>query len=132
MTDNRFVLELGPPPVAEREVKRRDFLYIVTAAMAAVGGAFVAWPFVDQMEPSSDVIAAGEPVEKAQTTRSSCCVFWEFGEMPVTNSADGAFGASWGIDALDVALRSLSEPPNITAELAIVLLTVGSVLESIP
>ena len=62
MTDCKFVPEAEEPRATEREVRRRDFLYIVTAATAAVGGAFVAWPFIDQMEPSSDVLAAGEPV----------------------------------------------------------------------
>lgn len=47
----------GPP-----EVKRRDFLFIATGAMAGVGAAFAAWPFVDEMNPSSDVLAAGAPM----------------------------------------------------------------------
>src|SRR5690349_6516023 len=36
---------------------RRDFLYLVTAATAAVGLASVAWPFIDSMNPSADVLA---------------------------------------------------------------------------
>jgi ubiquinol-cytochrome c reductase iron-sulfur subunit len=36
---------------------RRDFLYIATGATAAVGAAFAAWPFIDQMNPSSAVLA---------------------------------------------------------------------------
>jgi len=36
---------------------RRDFLYVATGAVAAVGAACVAWPFVDQMNPSADVLA---------------------------------------------------------------------------
>lgn len=36
---------------------RRDFLYISAAAMAAVGAATVAWPFVDQMNPAADTLA---------------------------------------------------------------------------
>jgi len=43
--------------------ERRDFLYIATGMMAAVGTAAAAWPFIDQMEPSADVLAAGEPID---------------------------------------------------------------------
>jgi ubiquinol-cytochrome c reductase iron-sulfur subunit len=39
------------------EPTRRDFLYIATGAMGAVGAAFVAWPFIDQMNPSAAVLA---------------------------------------------------------------------------
>ncbi len=46
----------------ERDVTRRDFLYIATGAVAAVGAALVVWPFIDQMEPSSEVLASGAPI----------------------------------------------------------------------
>jgi ubiquinol-cytochrome c reductase iron-sulfur subunit len=46
----------------ESQIKRRDFLYIATAAMGAVGGLAATWPFIDQMEPSLAVLAAGVPV----------------------------------------------------------------------
>ena len=36
---------------------RRDFLYIATGALGAVGAAAVAWPLIDQMNPSADVLA---------------------------------------------------------------------------
>jgi ubiquinol-cytochrome c reductase iron-sulfur subunit len=36
---------------------RRDFLYIATGALGAVGVAAVAWPLIDQMNPSADVLA---------------------------------------------------------------------------
>jgi ubiquinol-cytochrome c reductase iron-sulfur subunit len=39
------------------EPTRRDFLYIAAGAMGAVGVAFVAWPFIDQMNPSAAVLA---------------------------------------------------------------------------
>jgi ubiquinol-cytochrome c reductase iron-sulfur subunit len=43
-------------------VKRRDFLYLATGAFGIVGSLFALWPLIDQMEPSSDVLAAGGPV----------------------------------------------------------------------
>ena len=44
------------------EVKRRDFLFIATGAMAGMGALFAVWPFIDQMEPAANVISAGAPV----------------------------------------------------------------------
>jgi ubiquinol-cytochrome c reductase iron-sulfur subunit len=41
------------------EPTRRDFLYIATGAAATVGTAIAAWPFIDQMNPSTAVLAAG-------------------------------------------------------------------------
>ena len=42
---------------------RRDFLYVATGAVAAVGAAFAAWPLISQMNPDASTIAAGAPVE---------------------------------------------------------------------
>jgi len=39
------------------EPTRRDFLYIATGALAAAGAVAVAWPLIDQMNPSADVLA---------------------------------------------------------------------------
>ena len=39
------------------DVNRRDFLFIATGAVAAVGGALVAWPFINQMNPDASVLA---------------------------------------------------------------------------
>jgi ubiquinol-cytochrome c reductase iron-sulfur subunit len=44
------------------EPKRRDFLFVATGAVAVVGAALAAWPFIDQMEPSAAALAAGGPV----------------------------------------------------------------------
>lgn len=47
-------------PSSESElpaVKRRDFLYVTTGAMAAVGTGFAVWPFIDSMNPSADILA---------------------------------------------------------------------------
>ncbi len=45
------------------EPTRRDFLYIATGAVAAVGAAAVVWPLVSQMNPDASTIAAGAPIE---------------------------------------------------------------------
>ena len=45
------------------EPTRRDFLYIATGAVGAVGVAAVAVPLISQMNPDASTIAAGAPVE---------------------------------------------------------------------
>ena len=42
---------------------RRDFLYVATGSVAAVGAAAVAWPLISQMNPDASTIAAGAPIE---------------------------------------------------------------------
>ena len=39
------------------EPTRRDFIVIAASAFAAVGAAAAVWPFIDQMNPSADVLA---------------------------------------------------------------------------
>ena len=36
---------------------RRDFIYVASGAIAAVGAAAAAWPFIDQMNPSTAALA---------------------------------------------------------------------------
>lgn len=53
--------EPGENPV-RHDVQRRDFLYVAAGAMAGLGAAAAAWPFIDQMNPSSAALAAGAPM----------------------------------------------------------------------
>lgn len=56
----------------EAETGRRDFLYIATGAVGAVGAGLTAWPLVDQMNPAADVLALAaiefdlSPLEEGQ------------------------------------------------------------------
>lgn len=50
-------------PMGEDAVQRRDFLTLVTLAGAAVAAGAIAWPFIDSMNPSADVLAAGSPID---------------------------------------------------------------------
>ena len=45
------------------EPTRRDFLYIATGAVGAVGAAAAVWPLIHQMNPDTATIAAGAPIE---------------------------------------------------------------------
>ena len=49
--------------VSSAEHSRRDFLYIATGAVAAVGGAAALVPLISQMNPDASTIAAGAPIE---------------------------------------------------------------------
>lgn len=47
------------PESAGETGTRRDFLYLLTGATAAVGAAALVWPLIDSMNPSADVLALG-------------------------------------------------------------------------
>jgi ubiquinol-cytochrome c reductase iron-sulfur subunit len=46
----------GAPPAGDGET-RRDFLKLVTGSFAVVGAGALAWPFINSMNPSRDVLA---------------------------------------------------------------------------
>src|ERR1700721_2624605 len=46
---------------SDAQPKRRDLLSLITMASAAIGAGAIAWPLIDSMNPSADVIAAGGP-----------------------------------------------------------------------
>lgn len=45
------------------EPTRRDFLYIATSTVGAVGAAAATWPLIAQMNPDASMIAAGASIE---------------------------------------------------------------------
>ncbi|MGH6617966.1 MAG: ubiquinol-cytochrome c reductase iron-sulfur subunit [Alphaproteobacteria bacterium] len=47
----------APAEPAAPEESRREFLYLVTTAVGAMGAAIVAWPLIDSLNPSADVEA---------------------------------------------------------------------------
>jgi ubiquinol-cytochrome c reductase iron-sulfur subunit len=49
--------------MSSAEPTRRDFLYIATGALGAVGAAAAVWPLIAQMNPDASTIAAGAPIE---------------------------------------------------------------------
>jgi len=48
---------------ASSESTRRDFLYIATATVGAVGALAATIPLIDQMNPDSSILAAGGPAD---------------------------------------------------------------------
>ena len=53
----------GPMDSHPDEPSRRDFLYIATATVGAVGAVATLVPLADQMNPDASTLAAGGPVE---------------------------------------------------------------------
>ena len=75
------------------EVKRRDMLSLVTTAAVAIGVGAVAWPFVDSMNPSADVIAAGAPIDidlSKIAPGQQIVVLWRGAPMLVVNRSPEA------------------------------------------
>jgi ubiquinol-cytochrome c reductase iron-sulfur subunit len=48
---------------SSREPTRRDFLYIATAAMSAVGVGATLVPLIVQMNPDASTLASGGPID---------------------------------------------------------------------
>jgi ubiquinol-cytochrome c reductase iron-sulfur subunit len=44
----------------DASVTRRDFIYVASGTMAALGAAAAVWPLIDQMNPSADTLALKE------------------------------------------------------------------------
>lgn len=87
---------------------RRDFLYVATGSVAAVGAAFTAWPLIYQMNPDASTIAAGAPVEVDLTPIAEgqvIKVFWRGKPIFINHRTPKEIK-----EAEDVNLRSLPDP----------------------
>ena len=90
------------------EPTRRDFLYIATGAVAAVGAAATVWPFISQMNPDASTIAAGAPIEVDLTPIAEgqdIKVFWRGKPIYIMNRTKKQVE-----EALAVNLSSLPDP----------------------
>jgi ubiquinol-cytochrome c reductase iron-sulfur subunit len=90
------------------EPTRRDFLYIATGAVAAVGAAAAVWPFVAQMNPDASTIAAGAPIEVDLTPIAEgqdIKVFWRGKPIYIMNRTKKQVE-----EARNVALSALPDP----------------------
>ncbi|GGO11145.1 ubiquinol-cytochrome c reductase iron-sulfur subunit [Iodidimonas muriae] len=90
--------------VSEDGTTRRDFLYIATTAMGAVGAAYAAWPFIDQMNPSKDTLAlASIEVDIAAVERGqSIKVMWRGKPVFIRNRTDMEIEESKAVDLSDL------------------------------
>ncbi len=51
------------PAAGPANESRRDFLFVAAGAMTAVGTIATAWPFINNLNPAADTIAAGAPID---------------------------------------------------------------------
>jgi len=93
---------------AHHETTRRDFIYIATGAVGAVGTAAVLWPFIGQLAPDRATLAAGAPVEvdvapiqKGQEIK----IFWRGKPIYIRHRTEEEIKA-----AEDVELSELKDP----------------------
>jgi ubiquinol-cytochrome c reductase iron-sulfur subunit len=87
---------------------RRDFLYIATGAVGAVGAAAVAWPLISQMNPDASTIAAGAPIEVDLTPiveGQAIKVFWRGKPIYINHRTKKEIDA-----ARDVNVATLPDP----------------------
>jgi ubiquinol-cytochrome c reductase iron-sulfur subunit len=90
------------------EPTRRDFLYIATATVGAVGAAATLIPLISQMNPDASTVAAGAPIEVDLTPIAEgqiIKVFWR--SKPIFISHRSAKEIT---EARDVKLANLPDP----------------------
>jgi ubiquinol-cytochrome c reductase iron-sulfur subunit len=94
--------------VSSAEHTRRDFLYIATGAVGAVGAAAVLVPLIAQMNPDASTIAAGAPIEVDLTPIAEgqdVKVFWRGKPIYISNRTKKAVE-----EAQKVPLKDLPDP----------------------
>ena len=87
---------------------RRDFLFVATGAVAAVGAAATVWPLISQMNPDASTIAAGAPIEVDLTPIAEgqdIKVFWRGKPIYIMNRTKKQVE-----EAQKVPLSSLPDP----------------------
>jgi ubiquinol-cytochrome c reductase iron-sulfur subunit len=87
---------------------RRDFLFVATGAVAAVGGVLSLWPFISQMNPDASTIAAGAPIEVDLTpiaVGQDIKVFWRGKPIYIMHRTKKQIE-----EARDVQVSSLPDP----------------------
>ncbi len=86
---------------------RRDFLYIATAAVGAVGAAAVAWPLIDQMNPDASTLALSSiEVDLAPIAEGQIVVVkWRGGPVFVRHRTKKEID-----DAVNTPLSDLKDP----------------------
>jgi ubiquinol-cytochrome c reductase iron-sulfur subunit len=100
--------EQGTIPAHEGDgIRRRDFIYVAATAFAGVGAGVAAWPLVNQMNPSADVLAlASVEVDVSKVERGQAIkVSWRGKPVFVRNLTDQEMSA-----AESVPLAELRDP----------------------
>lgn len=77
LVSDRYMSHPTPPVQSgsSEGATRRDFMVLTAGALGAVGAASVAWPFINSMNPSADVLALStievdlSPIQPGQTVK---------------------------------------------------------------
>jgi ubiquinol-cytochrome c reductase iron-sulfur subunit len=99
---------------------RRDFLYVASGAMAAVGVAAAAWPFIDQMNPSAAALAlASTEIDIAPVQMGQQIVFkWRGHPLFVRRRTPAEIAMAKAVDVSslpDPLARNANLPDNAPA-----------------
>ncbi len=94
---------------------RRDFIYIATISVGAIGAAFVAWPFIDQMNPDAQALALSttEVDISAITAGMSITVKWRGRPVFIRHRTPEEIEAARAVD-----VATLRDPMAQNANLA--------------
>ena len=100
----------GHPPAGHApDAGKRDFLKLVAGASAVIGVGALAWPFIDSMNPSADVLALGSievdlaPIPAGQ----AITVVWRGKPMFIRHRTEAEIK-----EAQDVKLSDLMDPQS--------------------
>jgi ubiquinol-cytochrome c reductase iron-sulfur subunit len=96
--------------MSSAEPTRRDFLYVATGAVAAVGAAAAAWPLVSQMNPDASTVAAGVPIEVdlgPVAEGQAIKVFWRGKPIFISHRSKKEIESAQKVDA-----KSLPDPES--------------------
>ena len=101
----------------EAEPTRRDFLYIATGAMGAVGAALVAWPLIDQMNPDAAALALAtvEVDISAVETGMSLTVKWRGKPVFIRNRTEKEIEEAKSVPVAQLPDRN-ARNPNLPAD----------------
>ena len=93
------------------DVNRRDFLMIATGAVAGVGAALTAWPFISQMNPDASVLAlASVEVDLAPIAEGQAVTIkWRGNPLIIRHRSKADIETAKAVkvsDLLDVAARN--------------------------
>jgi ubiquinol-cytochrome c reductase iron-sulfur subunit len=102
------------------EPTRRDFLYVATGTLGAVGAVLSLWPLVDQMNPSADVLAlASIEIDLTPIMPGQAVTFtWRSHPLFVRRRTAQEIAAARAVkleDLLDPLARNANLPDNAPA-----------------
>lgn len=116
---NRFREDVPLATTETAEPTRRDFLYIATGAVGAVGAGALAWPFIHQMNPDASALALASievdvsAVEEGQQIK----VMWRGKPVFIRNRTQEEVDAAKSVPIDDLPDR-LARNANLAADTA--------------